>query len=64
MIRDSYVNMIEKDATLCYGLCKMTVSLESENSNDKYKRLYFVELLELIGRMADLKYKNNNLSLT
>jgi hypothetical protein len=39
MMKDSLLNMIEKDATFCYGMSKMTVINESEESNLKYKRL-------------------------
>lgn len=35
----------------------MTVVDESEESSTKYKRLQFVEFLEMIGRIADLKFK-------
>ena len=30
MIRDTDLSMTEKDATYCYGMCKMSVILESE----------------------------------
>lgn len=61
MIRDTKLGLIEKDAIFCYGVSKMTVTIESEGSSDKYKRLQFVELLELIGRIADLKYKHSDI---
>ena len=61
IMRDTAIGLIEKDAIFCYGMCKMTVPIETENSSDKYKRLQFVELLELIGRVAEMKYRNTEL---
>ncbi len=52
------LGLIDKDAIFCYGMSKMTVANEGEESSLKYKRLAFVELLELIGRIADIKFKN------
>ena len=57
MIRLTPLKLTEKDAFLCYGLCKMTTVNEAEESTLRYKRLQFVELLELVGRIADLKFK-------
>lgn len=56
LMKDTSVGFNEKDVTICYGLCKMTVPIESEDSTAKYKRLKFVEFLELIGRVADYQY--------
>jgi len=50
--------MIEKDAIYCFGMCKMSVILEQENMW-QYKHLKFVELLELIGRIAYQKFKDH-----
>lgn len=57
MMKDSNLNMIEKDAIYCYGMCKMTVEKENEH-NKQYFELKLVELLELIGRIAHIRYKN------
>mmetsp|Transcript_9869 Transcript_9869/g.14937 ORF Transcript_9869/g.14937 Transcript_9869/m.14937 type:complete len:84 (+) Transcript_9869:154-405(+) len=38
-------------------MCKMTVEKENEN-NKQYFELKFVEFLEMIGRVAEAKYKN------
>lgn len=57
MMRDTNIGLIEKDAIFCYGMCKMTCVNEQQDSSTLYKRLQFVELLELICRIADLKYK-------
>ncbi len=65
-MRDTGLGLIEKDAIYCYGMCKMSVIYESVDSW-QYKQLKFVELLELIGRIASMKFKgteNENLSLT
>jgi hypothetical protein len=40
-------------------MSKMTVARESEESTLKYKRLVFVEFLEMIGRAAEAKYRNS-----
>jgi len=61
MMKDSRLFMLEKEASYCYGMCKMTVALESEESSVKYRRLVFVEFLELVGRIADLKCKGTEL---
>lgn len=58
MMKDTRIGLIEKDAIFSYGMCKMTVVMESESPTEKYKRLQFVELLEMIGRITDLKYKS------
>ena len=35
----------------------MTVVDESDDGIKKYNKLYFVEFLELIGRIADIKFR-------
>ena len=57
MIRMTPLTLTEKEAYFCYGMCKMTTVNEAEESTLRYKRLQFVELLELVGRIADLKFK-------
>ena len=59
MMRDTALNMIEKDAIYCFGMCKMSVILESVDVW-QYKQLKFVELLELIGRIANHKFKGTD----
>ena len=51
MLKDTTLGMIEKDSIYCFGMCKMSVIFEQENMW-QYKQLKFVELLELIGRIA------------
>eukprot|EP00347_Sterkiella_histriomuscorum_P014450 403360819 len=58
MMKDTNIGLIEKDAIFCYGMCKMTCVNEQQDSTVHYKRLQFVEMLELICRIADLKFKN------
>ena len=60
MMRDTALGLIEKDAIYCYGMSKMTVIAESENAW-QYKQLKFVELLEMIGRIAVHKFKDTEL---
>ena len=57
MCRLTPLSLTEKEAYLCYGMCKMTTVNEAEESSIKYKRLQFVEFLEMIGRIADVKFK-------
>jgi hypothetical protein len=57
MIKLSSLQMTEKDAYFCYGMCKMTCVNEGEESTIRYKRLQFVELFELIGRIAEVKFR-------
>ena len=52
MMKDHDLQMIEKDAIYCYGMCKMTVIKENESSKE-YFVIKFVEFLEMIGRIAD-----------
>ena len=60
MIRLTPLSLTSQDAFLCYGMCKMTTVNEAEESNTKYKRLQFVELLEMIGRIAEVKFKDTD----
>ena len=61
MMRDTCLALNDKDATFCYGMSKMTVANESEEATLKYKRLQFVEFLEMLGRIADLKFKGTDM---
>lgn len=58
MIKDTNLALAEKTAIFCYGMCKMSVILEQENMW-QYKQLKFVELLELVGRVAHYKFKDH-----
>ena len=58
MIRDTQLGIGEKEATFCYGMCKMSVVFEQENMG-QYRILKLVELLEMIGRVAHYKFKDN-----
>ena len=57
MQSDSNLQMMEKDAIYCYGMAKMTVVDEHQHSK-KYQYLSFVEFIELVGRIAELKFKS------
>ena len=61
MIKLTPLLLTEKDAYFCYGMCKMTCVNEAEESTMRYKRLQFVELLELIGRIADVKFRGTEM---
>ena len=47
-----------KDTIFCYGMSKITLANENEK-NKNYFKLLFVEFLEMIGRVADLKFKGS-----
>ena len=46
-----------------YGLSKTTVALEKEDGPTEYNSLKFVEFLEMIGRIAYLKWETSKSSL-
>lgn len=55
------IQLTEKDAIFCHGMAKMTCVNEAEESSAKYKRLQFVELLEMIGRVAEVKFRTTEM---
>lgn len=61
LMRDSDLQMNEKDALFCFGMSKMTVVQENEQ-NSKYFDLQFVEMLEMLGRVALYKFKGTTLA--
>ena len=48
--------LTDKQARFCYAMSKQTIVLEKEDGPTKYDKLLFVEFLELIGRIAQIKY--------
>jgi hypothetical protein len=56
--RDCDLSILEKDAAIAYGMCKMPLVAECKELA-KYKRiLNNPEFYEMIGRMAEHKYKD------
>ncbi|TNV86466.1 hypothetical protein FGO68_gene14966 [Halteria grandinella] len=49
-----------KEATLCYGLSKMTLEKDFSAEGGGYKKLEFVEFLEYIVRVAHAKYSQQS----
>ncbi len=49
-----------KEAVFCYGISKMTVANEN-GEFQSYQKMYFVEFLEMICRVADIKFKTGDL---
>lgn len=49
------IGLTEKQAKMCYALAKQTVVNETKNYSE-YDKLVFVEFLELLGRIASIKY--------
>ncbi len=45
---------------MCYGMSKMTVVYESTSDNKRYYSLQLAEFLELIGRVAEIKYRETS----
>mmetsp|Transcript_41069 Transcript_41069/g.39584 ORF Transcript_41069/g.39584 Transcript_41069/m.39584 type:complete len:237 (+) Transcript_41069:504-1214(+) len=60
MMKDSDLAIHEHEAVFLFGMSKMTVVLESENSH-QYKQMKFVEFLELLGRVAKAKFVNTEM---
>ena len=61
LMRDTDLKVIEKDAYYCYGMCKMTVASEHEK-NKLYFELRRVEFLEMLGRVAENKFKDTTMA--
>ena len=61
MCRHTTLQMAEKDAIYCFGMSKMTVINEHEH-HKQFNSLRFVEFLELIGRIAELKFKTSGMN--
>ena len=49
----------EKDIQNCYGMSKMTIWNEVENKKEYFK-MQWVEFLEFIGRLANVRDKNSD----
>lgn len=56
MVRQTGLLQMEKDAIYCAGMSKMTYPQETNHQDAYYNSLKFVEFLELLGRVAHLKY--------
>ena len=57
MMKQTDLQFTPKEAMFCLGYSKMTVRDESFNFIE-YVKVQFVELLEMIGRMAKIKFRN------
>ena len=55
--KDSAVQVTDKDAMYCYGMSKMTLIDEVKQSK-RYVKMELPELCEFLGRVADIKYKD------
>ena len=54
-MKDSGLQMTSKQAKYCVGFCRMTVRAETVD-NEAFVKVSFVEFLEMIGRIAHVKY--------
>jgi hypothetical protein len=50
------IGLSDKQAKMCYSLSKHSVIKETHNGTAEYDKLSFVEFLEMIGRIATVKY--------
>lgn len=57
--KDTFSGISENEFYYCYGMSKMTVAKESQNHNN-YFTIQLPEFLELIGRVAELKYRDTS----
>ena len=57
----SEIQMNDKDVIKAFGMCKMTVVDETDDGEKKYDRLYFVEFLEFLGRLAHAKFEQSEM---
>ena len=62
MIRLTTLHMLDIQVMQAYGLCKMTVVDEADDGLNRYNKLYFVEFLEMIGRIAEIKYRGTEVA--
>ena len=47
-----------RDASFAYAMSKMTVIAENEDMK-QYEYIHFVEFLEMIGRSAEIKFRDS-----
>jgi len=57
--KDTPCGISENEFYYCYGMSKMTVAKES-NSHSNYFTVHLAEFMELIGRLAEQKYRETN----
>lgn len=58
MTKDTQLNLTTKQAQYCVTYSRMTVKNEADSSS--YWKVQFVELLEMIGRIADTKFRDTD----
>ena len=49
--------LLEKDVNFCYGMSKMPNQFETKEFDKHKKYVDITELLEMISRVAEFKYK-------
>ena len=57
------IDVSEKDVCMAYGMSKMSVISEMANYK-QYSKMEFVEWLEFIGRISDLKFRHTEMEKT
>ena len=58
MTKDSSLGLTSKQAKYCLGFCKMT-TVEEVAEFDLYNKVAHVEFLEMIGRIAHIKFSGS-----
>lgn len=58
-MRDTNLDVTEKDVNFAFGYCQMTV-VNEERQWKTYHSLQFVEFLEFVCRLAHLKFRSSN----
>lgn len=56
------LGVADKEVLNCYGLCKMVVTNDILD-REPYDKLAFVELLEFLGRLAEMKFPGRDTPL-
>ena len=59
----SSLELSVRDSIYCYGMSKMTCAEENAPGklNDHYSKLEFVEFLEMVGRIAEVKFRGTEM---
>lgn len=63
MMTDTKIKLTEKDARACFGLCQQTCPDIVTLGNFRINHLDLVEFFELIGRVADRYFSEEELFL-
>ena len=54
------IGLHPNEARYCFGMSKMTVMRENESASKEYFRMNFVEFIEMIARIAEVKFRGSD----